>query len=65
MKIGDLIKHKNVGARALILDIYMFEIHELEYRNEEYAMVLFSGEGQVSNSPLQLLKDNWEVINEI
>jgi hypothetical protein len=43
----------------------MFEIHELEYRNEEYAKVLFSGEGQVSNSPLQLLKDNWEVINEI
>ena len=65
MKIGDLIRHKNVGTLALILDIYMFEIHELEYRNEEYAKVLFSGDGRASNAPLQLLKDNWEIINEI
>ena len=65
MKIGDLIKHKNAGRVALILDIYMFELHELEYRSEEYAKVIFSGDLRTRLAPFKLIKENWEVISEI
>ena len=39
--------------------------HELEYRNEEWAAVLFSDDPTTSRAPLELLKDNWEIISEI
>ena len=64
MKIGDLIKHKKVRTTGVILDIFMSG-HELEYRNEEWAVVLFSDNSATSRAPLELLKDNWEVISEI
>ena len=64
MKIGDLIKHKNVGTTGIILDIFMTE-HELEYRNEEWALVLFSDNSTTTKAPLAILKGNWEVISEI
>jgi hypothetical protein len=64
MKIGDLIKHKNVRTTGIILDIFMSG-HELEYRNEEWAVVLFSDDSITSRAPLELLKDNWEIISEI
>ena len=64
MKVGDLIKHKKTATTALILNIYMTE-HLLEYRNEEWVEVLFSGELAPSKAPLKLLKDNWKTINEI
>ena len=65
MKAGDLVKHKRSGRTALIIDIFMLEAHNLEYRHEEYVKVLFSGEHAPSKAPLQLLKKNWEIINEI
>ena len=64
MKIGDLIKHKRVHTTGVILDIFMSG-HELEYRNEEWAVVLFSDDSVTSRAPLSLLRDNWEVISEI
>ena len=45
-------------------DIFMTG-HELEYRSEEWAVVLFSDNSATSRAPLELLKDNWEVISEI
>ena len=64
MKVGDLVKHKKVDTTGIILDIFMSG-HELEYRNEEWAVVLFSDNPTTSRAPLELLKDNWEVISEI
>jgi hypothetical protein len=64
VKIGDLIKHKKVHTTGVILDIFMSG-HELEYRNEEWAVVLFSDDSVTSRAPLNLLRDNWEVISEI
>ena len=64
MKIGNLIKHKKAETTAIIVDIFMSG-HELEYRNEEWAVVLFSDEATTSRAPLALLKDNWEIISEI
>ena len=64
MKVGDLIKHKRVHTTGVILDIFMSG-HELEYRNEEWAVVLFSDDSVTSRAPLGLLKDNWEIISEI
>jgi len=64
MKIGDLVKHKCAGTTGIILDIFMSG-HELEYRNEEWAVVLFSDDSTTSRAPLELLKDNWEIISEI
>tara|TARA_R110000824_G_scaffold150209_6_gene320752 strand:+ start:10949 stop:11146 length:198 start_codon:yes stop_codon:yes gene_type:complete len=65
MKAGDLLKHKQNNRTAIIIDIFIRESHELEYRHEEYAKVLFSGECGVTRAPLKILKDNWEVINEV
>jgi hypothetical protein len=65
MKVGDLIKHKTAGSTAVILDIFVHGLSELEYRHEEHAKVLFSGDNSPSSAPLQLLEENWEVINEI
>jgi len=64
MKVGDLIRHKKVETTGIILDIFMTG-YELEYRNEEWAVVLFSDASATSRAPLELLKDNWEVISEI
>ena len=64
MKIGDLIKHKKAKTTGIILDIFISG-HELEYRNEKWAVVLFSDDSTTSRAPLELLKDNWEIINEI
>ena len=64
MKIGDLIKHKKAETTAIIVDIFMSG-HELEYRNEEWALVLFSDNSTTSKAPLGILKGNWEVISEI
>ena len=64
MKIGSLIKHKKADSTAIIVDIFMSG-HHLEYRNEEWAVVLFSDESTTSRAPLALLQDNWEVISEI
>jgi len=64
MKIGNLIKHKKNATTAVIVDIFMSG-HELEYRNEEWAVVLFSDHATTSRAPLELLKDNWEIISEI
>jgi len=64
VKIGDLVKHKKAETTGIILDIFMTE-HELAYRNEEWAVVLFSDNSATSRAPLELLKDNWEVISEI
>jgi hypothetical protein len=63
MKIGNLIKHKKAVTTAVIVDIFMSG-NDLEYRNEEWAVVLFSDESATTRVPLALLKDNWEVINE-
>jgi len=65
MKAGDLVKHKHTDRTAVIINIFMRESHCLEYRHEEYVKVLFSGEHAPSTAPLQLLKKNWEIINEI
>jgi len=64
MKVGDLIKHKNVGTTGVVLSIFMPTQH-LEYRTEEYAKVIFSGDLIATTAPLKLLKENWEVISEI
>jgi|ETNvirnome_2_300_1030623.scaffolds.fasta_scaffold00818_10 hypothetical protein len=64
MKVGDLIKHNYAGTTGIILDIFMSEQH-LEYRSEEYAKVVFSGDSSASTAPLKLIKENWEVISEI
>ena len=64
MKVGDLIKHKKVDTTGIILSIFMSTQH-LEYRTEEYARVVFSGDLGTSSAPLKLLKENWEVISEI
>tara|TARA_R110002020_G_scaffold464586_1_gene685384 strand:+ start:245 stop:439 length:195 start_codon:yes stop_codon:yes gene_type:complete len=64
MKVGDLIKHKNVDTTGIILSIFM-STHHLEYRTEEYVKVIFSGDLGTSTAPLKLLKENWEVISEI
>ena len=64
MKVGDLIKHKKVETTGIILDIFMSG-HELEYRNEEYAKVIFSGDLSTRIASLKLIKDNWEIISEI
>lgn len=63
MKIGNLIKHKKAATTGVIIDIFMSG-NDLEYRNEEWAVVLFSDASTTSRAPLALLKDNWEVINE-
>ena len=64
MKIGDLIKHKNVETIGIILDIFIPN-QQLEYRNEEYAKVMFSGDLNARTAPVKLIKENWEVISEI
>ncbi len=64
MKIGDLIKHKNVETTGIILDILIPNQH-LEYRSEEYAKVIFSGDLRTRLAPFKLIKENWEVISEI
>jgi len=64
MKIGDLIKHKNVETTGIILDILIPNQH-LEYRSEEYAKVIFSGDLHTRLAPFKLIKENWEVISEI
>ena len=64
MKVGDLIRHKKAETTGIILDIFLSG-HELEYRNEEWAVVLFSDNSTTSRAPLELLKDNWEIISEI
>jgi len=64
MKIGDLIKHNNVGTTGMILDIFIPNQY-LESRNKEYAKVMFSGDLSARTAPLKLLKENWKVISEI
>ena len=64
MKVGDLIKHKTAGSTAVILDILIPNQH-LEYRSEEYAKVIFSGDLRTRLAPFKLIKENWEVISEI
>ena len=64
MKVGDLIKHNYAGTTGIILDIFMSEQH-LEYRSEEYAKVIFSGDLRTRLAPFKLIKENWEVISEI
>ena len=64
MKVGDLIKHKKVETIGIIIDIFMTG-YELEYRSEEWAVVLFSDDSTTSRAPLKLLEDNWEVISEV
>jgi hypothetical protein len=64
MKVGDLLKHKQNNRTAIIIGIFIRELHELEYRHEECAEILFSGEHKTTRAPLKILENNWEVINE-
>jgi len=61
MKVGDLIKHHKSGRTAIILGIHKLQI---KGNSEAYVKLLFSRETFVSQAPLELVQDYWEVLSE-
>ena len=58
MKAGDLIKHKRTNLTGIIINIF-----HSKRTDKMLASVIM--QGKPCTTRLRILKDNWEILNEI
>jgi len=63
MRAGDLIKHKKTTSTALVIAIVLDrDARDPEY-DRDWVRVWFTGDNRLSTVPLELIKENWEIID--